>query len=678
MQLDPAAPIFARAFARGLRPPRRRRVSEWAAEERIVAAESGSPYPGRWSNDLVPYLVEPMDACSLNDPCREVTVIAAAQVGKSEIGLNAIGAAIDDAPCPILLVVPTIDEQRKYGTLKLQPMIDATPPLARKVLEQKSRDEDGSTTRFKKFPGGFAQLTGANASSGLQMISVRMLVREEIAEWPLDVDNRGDPMELALERTNFWKGREKVINLSTPGLKGMCRITARFEASDQSRFHVPCPHCGVEQVLVFDRLVYKAKTADELAGDHVFYACAANGCVIEPHEKTPMLAKGRWIAALPNRSRIHRGFAVNALYSPVLSWTDVVKAWLEAKGDPRKEKVFTQQKLGEAYEEKGDAPDGVKLMARREAFELGALPPGVLVLTMAVDVQINRLEFAVYGWGIGKTSWLVDKGVIEGDPSLPATWRPLDAQIDRRYPDALGNHWPIDRVAVDSGYQTQAVYAWARGKPRVIAVKGMPGHLHPVLGTPSYQEVNVSGRKSKRGIRLWPVGTWALKAEFYANLRKVIEGPDKDGNFVPGYVHFPDALDEAYFEQLTAEHLARSEHRGRVRQRWEKRPGVPNEALDIRIYAAAAASHLGMDGWNRQKWAQLAAQRAVRPEQAQGDLEAMWGAPAPAVPAPVPPPPPAEPMVRLAGGKVAPLSEVEGASKPATASGPRNLGHLLP
>jgi phage terminase large subunit GpA-like protein len=625
MGLPAAAPIFARAMALGLRPPRRRSVSEWAAEQRYVSAESGSPYPGRWSNDLVPYLVAPMDACSMHHPAREVTFKANAQSAKTEVGLNAIGAAIDDSPAPILLVAPTIEEQKKYVKLKLQPMIDATPSLTKKVLEQKSRDEDGSTSRFKRFRGGYLQLTGANASSGLQMISVRMLIREEISEWPLDVDGRGDPMDLSLERTNFWKGREKVINLSTPGLKGTCRVSERYEASDQSRYHVPCPQCGGFQTLEWDHLHFMAKTVDDLATDQVFYVCTANGCVIEHRQKPAMLTKGRWVARFPERSATHRGFAVNALYSPVMTWVDVVRSWIEAKGNPLKEKVFTQQKLGEAYEEKGDAPEAVKLLARRESFRLGELPPGVLVLTMAVDVQVNRLEFAVYGWGIGKTSWLVDKGVVEGDPSVPATWRPLDAQVERRYPDTLGNLWPIDRVAVDSGYLTQAVYAWARGKPRVIATKGMGSHLHPVLGTPSYQEVNFQGKKWKRGIRLWPVGTWSLKAEFYANLRKVIEGPDADGAFPPGYVHFPEEIDEKYFEQITSESLSRTEHRGRVRQAWVKRPGIPNEALDLRVYAGAAAAHLGIDAWNRARWAQLAAQRAAPPERVQEDLEQVWG-----------------------------------------------------
>ncbi len=287
--------------------------------------------------------------------------------------------------------------------------------------------------------------------------------------------------------------------------------------------------------------------------------------------------------------------------------------------------MFTQQKLGEAYEEKGDAPDAVKLLARREAYQLGTLPPGVLVLTMAVDVQVNRLEFAVWGWGIGKTSWLVDKGIVEGDPSLPATWRPLDAQVERRYPDALGNVWPIDRVAVDSGYLTQAVYTWARGQAACDRGEGngrasASGPWHAVIPGSELAGQEVETRHQAVAGRHLVAEGGVLRQPAQSDRR-----PRRGRPFSAGLCALPEEVDEKYFEQLTAESMQRTEHRGRVRQAWLKRPGIPNEALDMRVYAGAAAAHLGIDAWNRARWAQLAAQRAVRPELAQGDLEQVWG-----------------------------------------------------
>ncbi len=622
-----ARALVLAAWAAGLAPDPVLTVSAWADEARYVAPES-SPYPGKWSTDLVPYLREVMDCLSLSDPSREVVFKKSAQVAGTEAGINLFGLVVARSPAPMLIVLPTGDEVKKYVRVKLQPAIEATPELRAKVREQKSRDERGSTTTFKKFPGGYCVVTGANSSAGLQMISVRVLVLEEVSEFPADVDNRGDPADLAIARTKAYSDRRKVFWNSTPGIKGMCRVSTRYEASDRRHYHVPCPQCGARQVLEWENLRWARETAPHGA----YFVCATQGCVIEAHRKAAMVAAGTWIAEAPGEGR-EPGFHIWQAYSPFVSWDDTVAEWLKAKGDPIKEKVFTQQVLGEAYEAKGEAPDFLKLFARREEFPLGRLPAGALFTTMGVDVQADRIEWAVWGWGIGKTSWLVDRGLVEGDTAVPSTWAKLDPLIARHYEDWQGRPWPIEAVAVDSGYNTQAVYGWTRARgDRVMAVKGLPGHLAPALGTPTRQEIDWRGEKLKRGVLLWPVGTWTLKAEFYANLRKTIAGPSEDGGFPPGYVHLPTALDETYLRQLTAEYLATRERRGYQIQEWTKARDARNEALDIRVYAGAAAVHLGLDRMTAADWQRLVAERGAPAEAAQRDLAALW-APAFAAPA---------------------------------------------
>lgn len=626
-----ALAVCAAAFASGIAVPPAKVVSVWAAEKRIVAEESGSPHPGKWQNDRTPYLVEPMDVMSLAHPSREVTFKKSAQVAGTEAGLNLLGQIIDETPAPTMVVLPTIDEGKAYVRVKLQPMIDATPAVKAKVREQKSRDEEGSTTAFKRFRGGYLRITGANSSRGLQMMSVRVLVREEISEWPLDVDGRGDPMDLSQHRTDAWRGREKIINISTPALVGLCRVSDKYEASDQRRYFVPCPHCGFYQPLEWKYLFFPGKDGKETpAPEQAAYQCVDCGALIEHHHKLEMIAGGKWVARFPDDPHRQPGFYLNQLYSPFVPWSDIAQTFLAGKGDPRKEKAFTQQVLGEPYEEKGDAPDSAKLLERLDPYVMGGkMPPGVLLITSAIDVQADRLEFGVWGWGIGKTSWLLDKGILLGNTALPETWRQADELLARRYIDAHGRAWPIDRLAVDAGYNTQHVYAWARGKPNVLAVKGMPGHLAPALGTPKVMDVDLRGKKTRRGIRLWPVGTWPLKSEFYANLAKTIEGPDGYGNFKIGYVHLPQGLDEAYCKQLTAESLVTRTVKGRVSREWVA--SGRNEALDIRVYAAAAASHLGIDRFTPSRWQSLAIERGAPPESVQRDLESLWGTVAGAV-----------------------------------------------
>ncbi len=48
--------------------------------------------------------------------------------------------------------------------------------------------------------------------------------------------------------------RRKVFLVSTLTIRGLSRIEREFEASDQRRFFMACPHCGHDQWLKFERL----------------------------------------------------------------------------------------------------------------------------------------------------------------------------------------------------------------------------------------------------------------------------------------------------------------------------------------------------------------------------------------------------------------------------------------
>src|SRR6185312_8232527 len=108
-------------------------------------------------------------------------------------------------------------------------------------------------------------------------------------------------------------------------------------------------------------------------------------------------------------------------------------------------------------------------------------------VTGGVDVQGNRLEWAVYAFAPGFTSWLIDKGVIEGDPNVPEVWAELDKVFAKTWDDQHGKPWGLDALAVDSGYLSNRVYAWVRKyvhTRKVFAIKGAPGWAAPPVGTP--------------------------------------------------------------------------------------------------------------------------------------------------------------------------------------------------
>jgi phage terminase large subunit GpA-like protein len=637
--LEPSRRVTFSALARGLRPPRRRTVDVWAEERRYVSRETGSPLPGKWSNATGPHLVEIMQCLSLSQPCETVTFKKSAQVGGTEAGVNLFGQIVEDDPSPMLILLPTTDEVKKYVRIKLQPSIDVTPTLKALIREQKSRDEDSSTTTFKKFPGGYLQVAGANSSSALQMVTYRVVVAEEISEYPFDLDGRGDPLEMAFQRTQAWEGRRKIFYNSTPGIAGQCRVSAKYEISDQRRYYVPCPHCGVFQVFKWERL-------DREALDPT-YCCGRHGCIIEHGDKPRMMGAGVWLKCFPGegcppefvapeqiaqfRARESEGrdpgFAINGLYSLFKSWRQIVKEWREASGSQEKEKVFCQQVLGEAWTVKGDAPDHQKLFDSRAKYSWRQVPLRALLLTGACDVQGDRLEWAIYAYGAGFDSWLIDKGVIEGDPNGQEPWVELDKVFARQWPDQRGKPWSLDAFAVDAGYLSQQVYRWTRRyvtTRKVFAIKGVPGWSAPAIGTPGKVDIDYEGRKIGQAL-IWPVGTWNQKSEVYSGIGKLLKGPNPEtGEYPIGTAFYGDACDLTYCEQLTAEQVVmRKAKSGATEMVWEVVNGRRNEALDLAVYSRALAHHLA-DGLTPDQWAALAAQRGAPPEDVQRDLAQLW------------------------------------------------------
>ena len=138
---------LAGPLAREARPEEERSVSDWSEAFRIVGADSQSPHPGPWKNDRSPYLIEPMDACQVENGIPRVVLTGGAQFGKSECPINAMFHMVDTAPRGAMVLVPSIDEISAYSRLKWEANADASPRVRKRVLKRRSRSEEGSTTK---------------------------------------------------------------------------------------------------------------------------------------------------------------------------------------------------------------------------------------------------------------------------------------------------------------------------------------------------------------------------------------------------------------------------------------------------------------------------------------------------------------------------------------------------
>ena len=600
-----------RTWRRGMRPDPDLTVSEWADQHRWLSSRA-SAEPGRYRTARTPYLREIMDALSPRHPAQRISFMKAAQVGATEAGNNWIGFVIHHAPGPMLAVLPTVEMAKRTSRGRLDPLIADSPALRERVNPARSRDA-GNSMLSKEFPGGILVLTGANSATGLRSMPARYIFLDEVDAYPASADEEGDPVTLAEARTTTFSHRRKVFIVSTPTIRGLSRIEREFEASDQRRYFVPCPHCGAMQWLQFDRLRW-AKGQPETAA----YACEGCEKPIAEHHKTQMLELGEWRATATSVDPHSIGFHISALYSPMgwKSWAQIARDWLAAQGSDEMLRAARNTLLGETWVESGDAPEWQRLADRREVFA-ATVPHLGLFLTAGADVQKDRIEVDVWAWGRGLESWLVEHIVIPGGPEDPGAWDKLTALLGRTWAHEGGAVMQLSKLAIDTGYEAPAVYAWSRaaGYAQVTPIKGVESFNRstPVSG-PTFVDATIGGKRLRRGARLWTIAVSTFKAETYRFLR--LERPSDEDRALgvcdaAGTMHLPSWADTEWLKQLVAEQMVTVRNkRGFGHQEWQKMR-VRNEALDCRVYARAAAWLLGADRWDEATWRSLEGQAGV-------------------------------------------------------------------
>lgn len=634
--MDPITARLNRAIADAIRPDPVLTVSEWADRYRMLGSESARA-SGKYRTDKTPYIREPLDCLSAHHPCERVVVMKGSQVGFTEAGLNWIGYVVHCVPGPMMVVYPTVELAEDTSKDRIMPMLTSTPRLAELVLENKSR-ASGNTILEKKFRGGLLKISGANSAVMLRSKPIRYLFFDEVDGFPEDVDGEGDPVALAIERTNTFSKMKKIALVSTPTIKGHSRIEKSYLASDQRRYYLTCPACGHADYLMWradDGHHYIA--IDEKRPETARMACRGCGERIEERHKPALLEAGEWRPTAAGDG-VTRGYHLSGLYSPLgwLSWQEIAERFLKAKDDPSLLKVWVNTSLGETWEESGDSLEGTALLLRREEYE-AEVPWGVGILVCSVDVQDDRLEWKVIGYGADEESWLIATAAIQGDPALESVWHELDEVLTRDWDHASGRKMRVEATAVDTGgHRTDFAYKFCRARfdRRVFAIRGGNIQGVPLVTKPT--------RSNAYRIPLWSLCTDTGKDTIYARLRI---GRPPAGVSQPGYMHLPQWVTEDYVDQLTSERGFRKYIRGRGSVRvWTTIKGRRNEQIDLEVYALAALHILWPDAIrlrNLRARADAMAKLRDRPpgDDSGGPSTSVSPAPPPVPPAPAPRPP---------------------------------------
>jgi len=497
-----------------------------------------------------------------------------------------------------LIVMADERSVKKLSKKRLQPMIDKSAALS----TLKSSDPNDTSIYSITLGNGFVIDIGwASSEMSVSSESYRLVLMDEISKYKTTGN-----IEDAKARTTVYPDTHKLFIWSSPGIdtddpENRDPLMVEAENCDTMLdYHVVCPDCGAEQVMVFENFHWPEQlnldgtvgAADPKAirrNRSAYYECPHCKSRWNDYRRDKIVLaamKNGWKPSDPDAPEFPRSvyFHFPSWLSPYVSLSDVVADWLEAQGDEEKLRKWYNRHAAVSYNvAKVTAPELSALAERAEAYSAD-IPMDAAILTAGVDVQQDRIEIEVVGWGIGNQSWGIENNIFYGDPRLPDVWNQLDTYLMKRWTHESGVELGLSRTFIDSGYCTSHVYKFTapRKARNIYAIKGASAHDAPEVLGPTRQRIGNARAE------VFVLGGNKLKSTMFGYFDLQQLGP--------GYCHLPTTYDASWYEQLQTEHLVSKRIGGKPAQVWEKKKAnLRNEAIDKRQYALAALMSMRVD-----------------------------------------------------------------------------------
>jgi phage terminase large subunit GpA-like protein len=595
----------------------KRRPSVWAAEERYIAAGQSPLTRGqdlRWSNDVMPHAVEPMDAAD-DESVNIIVLWMARRMAKTEgVFANIMGRTVTDDPGNVYSMWPVEDSSERFSRDVIEPMIESCPSLRKVFVERKSRDS-GRTIDYKRYHGGSIYLVNAGSKSKTRGMAAKIVAIHEADAFPVSSQGEGDPIEKAFGRAEGFGDAVKIIESTGTFAAETDPKTGRkvyrsniekwYDRSDQRKWFCPCRSCGREQWLKWDQI----RELQRKSGETFFYLCEFCDADHNERQWRRLVSGGQWkpTAAFTGiRGYWINGF--NSLLPKAKGYTSKIHQFAAEgnralNGTPEEKQVWVNEVKAELWnpeEELEPAPPWKPIYDNRSDYGL-IVPESGLFLAAGADCQLNRIEVAWRAFGREEESWGMDHAVLEGHIRHPEVWRKFLGEIARTFAHETGAEMRVGMCLIDGGAYQEDVYrffqllaavmnpshalhrqaleffgASASLVPKVFgkvrASKGFGQHGHPIIDR--------KFRTIAKNLKGHHIGTWEAKDRIYERLR-MIEGAE-------GRMHFNRQFSEEYFQQLTVETVVVTWERGMEVRKYVNPKQARNEALDMEVGCLAA------------------------------------------------------------------------------------------
>lgn len=554
-----------------LTPPEDITVSQWAEKYRQLDAKT-TARPGPWRNASTPYLRGLMDEFN-NYETEEIIFVKPTQVGGTEAILNMIGYVIDEDPAPAMVVYPSEELAKSVSKNRIEPMLRGSP-----TLSEKYHANDSGALELQ-FDDMYLSLVGSNSPSGLASKPIRYLFLDETDKYPGASKKEADPVSLARERTKTFHNR-KIVLASTPTLKSNHIWEAKESADVEKHYRMPCPHCGKKIEFKFSNLRFPddhtLSHTDRAA--RACYVCQECGAIITDAQKHIMLQQGEWEIAVRKTQYARRVvFWMNTLYSPFVRFSDIAKAFLDAKDDPDLLQNFVNSWLAEPWEDTRLKTSAELVLERQTELPALEVPDWAKLLVGGVDVQETCMYVSVRAFGNHFTSQNIFHQQVFG-------FRDVERIMNTPYRLQNGGEMVVSLCLIDSGYDADATYDFCADNAEwALPVKGAS---NPMMNHYKISKVN------KTDSRAYGMGLVIVDTGKYKDM---IAGRMRRQNGTGSWMVYR-GCDREYAEQVTAEHKVNVKtNNGKVKQEWHlKASHADNHYLDCEVYCMAAADALGI------------------------------------------------------------------------------------
>ena len=353
------------------------------------------------------------------------------RVGFTKILTGVKAFFMHQRPCNILDYHPTDDEAKGYVEDELEPMIDEVPVISQIVETPavKGRKKREKTIK-KRYPKGFYEALGAESDRNLNRRTAKVVIADELDTFKKEAGKAGDVVAQMMRRNSDFWDRKTILGGKPVGGEydengelddSVSTIDYWFKLGDQRIRHYPCPNCDTYQTFEFEDLIWdKDKDENGKTIRHyphtAHFECKECKEPIYYHHKRKMDERGKWIATKPFAGIASFHIWAFISDSPNVTQKHIVEEFLQAKNVKAKLKTFTNEVLARTWEEDYEK---IKIEHNRTEEYEAEVPNGVLVLTAGVDVQKDRLEMEVVGWGAYEESWSIDYKIFNGPTDKP-------------------------------------------------------------------------------------------------------------------------------------------------------------------------------------------------------------------------------------------------------------------